>query len=127
MAGMLDAHGMTDQALALLLRTDPQRLDHDERLYLADLLRRRERYAEALEEYSSLLEKDPSDGEAALRRAETLAWMGELDTALPLARELVRSQPHNRAARLLLARILSWSGRVDEAVAQYKRLLGEEQ
>nr|WP_275074238.1 tetratricopeptide repeat protein [Pseudodesulfovibrio aespoeensis] len=96
-------------------------------MYLADLFRRQERYGEALVEYDRLLAEDPTNAEAALGRIETLAWAGEVETALPLARELVRARPEDRAARLTLARILSWSGRMDEAESEYRRLLGEEQ
>jgi len=126
MAGLLDTHGLPQDALAILLQTEPERRTRGERLHLADLLRRQKRYAEALAEYDAVLRADPADAEAALRRVETLAWEGDLETALPLARELVRSEPENRPARLLLARILNWSGRVDEAEAEYKRLLGEQ-
>jgi len=126
MAGLLDANGLPDEALAILLQTDPGRRNREERLHLADLLRRRDRLAESLAEYDALLQDSPGDAEAALRRVETLAWKGDLDTALPLARELVRSEPENRPARLLLARILYWSGHTDEAETEYKRLLGEQ-
>ncbi|MDD3310772.1 tetratricopeptide repeat protein [Pseudodesulfovibrio sp.] len=126
MAGLLDSGGLPDEALALLLRTGPDRRNREERLHLADLLRRRARYAEAVAEYDALLRKAPRDSEAALRKVETLSWQGSLDAALPLARELVRSDPENRPARLLLARILNWSGHTAEAEAEYKRLLGEQ-
>ncbi|MBU4244482.1 MAG: tetratricopeptide repeat protein [Pseudodesulfovibrio sp.] len=127
MAGLMDAYGYEDEALALLLRTDPEGRSRGERMYLADLFRRQERYGEALVEYDRLLAEDPTNAEAALGRIETLAWAGEVETALPLARELVRARPEDRAARLTLARILSWSGRMDEAESEYRRLLGEEQ
>ena len=126
MAGLLDSHGLSGEALDVLLQTDPDRRNREERLHLADLLRRQKQYGEALAEYDAILREAPSDREALLRKAETLAWKGDLDAALPLARELVRSEPENRAARLLLARILYWSGRVDEAESEYKRLLGEQ-
>jgi tetratricopeptide (TPR) repeat protein len=125
MAGLLDTFGEPGAALGILLRTPPDRRDRSERLYLADLLRRGARYEEALKEYDVLLAADASDAEAALRQAETLAWMGDLDAALPLARALAEARPADRAARLLLARILNWSGRRDEAETEYKRLLGE--
>jgi len=127
MAGLLDSRGLSDEALALLLQTAPERRNEEERLHLADLLRRNERYAEALAEYDAVLREDPASAEAGLRKVETLAWKGDLDTALPLARALVRAEPDNRAARLLLARILYWGGHVDEAEAEYKRLLGEQE
>ncbi|MEF2231270.1 MAG: tetratricopeptide repeat protein [Pseudodesulfovibrio sp.] len=127
MAGLLDSRGLSGEALELLLQTDPNRRNQEERLHLADLLRRHERYSEALDEYDAILREDPANAEASLRKVETLAWKGDLHTALPLARDLVRVQPENRSARLLLARILSWDGRVEEAEAEYKRLLGEQQ
>lgn len=125
MAGLLDSYNHPAEALHLMLQTNPDRFSRNDRLYLADLLRRQKRYDEAMKEYSILLEETPSDTEAALRRVETLTWMEDLDAALPLARQLVRSNPENRPARLLLARILYWTGYVDEAEAEYKRLLGE--
>lgn len=124
MAGLFDAHGRPAQALGIMLSTRDT-LGRDEQLYLADLLRRQERYDESLALYVDLLKDDPADPEAALRRVETLTWMGNLEAALQPARDLVREQPDNRAARLLLARILAWTGRVDEAETQYRRLLGE--
>lgn len=126
MAGLLDSYELPDEALKLLLQTKSERRNRNERLQLADLLRRQKRYTEALDEYDILLQNTPSDPEAALRRVETLTWKGDLSSALPLARELVQSKPRDRAARLLLARILNWSGHVDEAEAEYKRLLGED-
>ncbi|WP_196772879.1 tetratricopeptide repeat protein [Pseudodesulfovibrio alkaliphilus] len=127
MAGLMDAYGYEDEALTLLLRTVPERRSRDESMQLADLLRRQKRYDEALVEYDRLLAEDPANAEAALGRIETLGWAGDVETALPLARELVRARPDDRAARLVLARILSWSGRIDEAETEYRRLLGEEQ
>lgn len=127
MAGLMDTYGYEDEALALLMRTAPEGRSRDEKLYLADLLRRQERYAEALVEYDRLLAEDPANAEAAMGRIETLAWAGDVKTALPLARELVRARPDDRAARLILARILNRSGRIDEAETEYRRLLGEEQ
>ncbi|MFH1914021.1 MAG: tetratricopeptide repeat protein [Pseudomonadota bacterium] len=127
MAGLMDAYGYEDEALALLMRTVPERRTRDESMQLADLLRRQKRYDEALVEYDRLLAEDSTNAEAALGRIETLAWAGEVETALPLARELVRARPGDRAARLTLARVLSWSGRIDEAETEYRRLLGEEQ
>ena len=127
MAGLLDSRGLSGEALELLLQTEPGRRNQAERPHLADLPRRHERYAEALDEYDAILRKDPANAEASLRKVETLAWKGDLGAALPLARDLVRAQPENRPARLRLARILSWDGRVEEAEAEYKRLLGEQQ
>eukprot|EP00831_Metopus_contortus_P081294 TRINITY_DN8513_c0_g1_i1.p4 TRINITY_DN8513_c0_g1~~TRINITY_DN8513_c0_g1_i1.p4 ORF type:complete len:241 (-),score=63.18 TRINITY_DN8513_c0_g1_i1:1158-1880(-) len=126
MAGLMDAYGYEEEALALLMRTESEGRSQAERLYLADLLRRRERHAEALVEFDRVLAEDPTNAEAAIGRVETLAWAGDVETALPLARELVRARPDDRAARLTLARILSWSGRADEAEIEYRRLLGEE-
>ncbi len=127
MAGLMDSYGYDDEALALMMRVKHESLSRGERMQLADLFRRQQRYDQALAEYENLLAEDPMDAEAALARVETLTWARDMEAALPLARDLVRAHPDDRAARLVLARILSWSGRIDEAETEYRRLLGEEQ
>lgn len=125
-AGLLDASGDTEGALALLeKRRAMGPLDAPESLHLADLLRRGKRFDEALGLYAELLARNPADTAAGADRAETLLWMGKAADAQKAARDMLARKPDSRAARLVLARTLAASGNVEGAIVEYQKLLGE--
>lgn len=125
-AGLLDASGDSEGALALLeKRRAMGPLDAPETLHLADLLRRGKRFDEALGLYADLLAKNPADTAAGADRAETLLWMGKPAEAEKAARDMLARKPDSRAARLVLARTLAAGGNAEGAIAEYQKLLGE--
>jgi len=125
-AGLLDASGDPKGALALLeKRCAMGPLESSESLHLADLLRRVDRFDEALGIYAMLLAKDPGDTAAGADRAETLLWMGRSVEAQKAAQEMLARKPESRAARLVMARALAAAGNAEGAIAEYQKLLGD--
>lgn len=125
-AGLLDAAGDPQAALALLeKRRALGPLEDPETLHLAGLLRRGQRFDEALGLYAGMLAKNPGDMAAWADRAETYLWMGEPARAEQDARAMLARTPGSRAARLILARALAAGGNVEAAIAEYHNLLGD--
>lgn len=125
-AGLLDASGDPKGALALLeKRRTMGPLEDPETLHLADLLRRADRFDEALGIYAELLAKNPGDTAAGADRAETLLWMGRPAEAEKAARDMLVRKPDSRAARLILARAMAAGGNAEGAIAEYQKLLGD--
>ena len=125
-AGLLDAAGDVSGALDLLERRHVMGpLEAPETLHLADLLRRENRFGEALGLYDQLLAKNPADSAAGADRAETFTWMGRHAEAEQAALELLARNPGSRAARLVLARAKAAGGNVEGAIAEYQRILGD--
>ncbi len=125
-AGLMDAGGDPDAALALLeKRRAMGPLEKPEILHLGDLRRRAGRFDAALSAYGELLKETPGDIEALADRAETYLWMGQPAEAEKAAREMLASRPGSRAARIVLARSLAAGGKAEAAIAEYKNLLGD--
>lgn len=127
-AGAFDAAGRPDLASALLERdADLVATDSNSALYLADLLRRSQRYDDAGRLYRSIRDRaSPEHARlAALQWAEMLGWQEQFEVAEALLREQLEKDPLDRDARILLGRILSWSGRLPEAISAYQQALGE--
>jgi len=125
-AGLLDTSGDPKGALALLeKRRAMGPLEDPETLHFADLLRRADRFDEALGTYAELLAKNPGDTAAGADRAETFLWMGRTAEAAQAAQEMLVRKPGSRAARLILARAMAAGGNADGAIAEYRKLLGE--
>jgi len=125
-AGLLDASGDRSGALALLeKRRAMGPLEAPEALHLADLLRRENRFDEALGIYAELLAKNPGDTAAGADRAETFLWMGRSAEAEKAAQEMLVRRPDSRAARLILARAMAAGGNAEGAIAEYQKLLGD--
>lgn len=125
-AGLLDAAGSPDAALALLeKRREMGPLDKPEALHLGDLLRRQGRFEAALSAYDELLKTSPGDTAAQADRAETYLWMGRPAEAENAAREILARHPGSRAGQLVLARALAAGGKTEAAIAAYQKLLGD--
>lgn len=125
-AGLLDASGDQKGALALLeKRRSLGELGAPESLHLADLLRRADRFDEALSLYADMLATNPGDTAAGADRAETLLWMGRVAEAEKAAQEMLARKPDSRAARLILARSMAAGGNAEGAIAEYQKLLGK--
>lgn len=126
-AGLLDAKGAPDAALALLeKRRSMGPLNIPEALHLGDLLRRAGRFEAALSAYDEVLQRHPNETAALADRAETFLWMGRPDKAEHAARALLAHKPGSRAGQLVLARALTSAGKTEAAIAAYKTLLGDE-
>lgn len=125
-AGLLDASDDPKGALALLeKRRAMGPLENPETLHLADLLRRENRFDEALGIYAELLAKNPGDTAAGADRAETLLWMGRTAEAEKAAQDMLVRRPDSRAARLALARAKAAGGNAEGAIVEYRKLLGD--
>jgi thioredoxin-like negative regulator of GroEL len=127
-AGAMDAAGRPDLASTLLARdADLFSTDSSDALYLADLLRRSQRYDDAARLYRAMRDTAPPEYArlAALQWAEMLGWQERFDAAEGLLQEHLEKDPLDRDARILLGRILSWSGRMQEAISAYQQALGE--
>lgn len=125
-AGLSDTSGNARGALNLLeTRRAMGPLESAEALHLADLLRRQERFGEALAVYDEVLRKEPGNNAAGTDRAETLLWMGRTKEAETAARDMLARKPGSRAARLVLARVKAASGNNEAAIAEYEKLLGD--
>ncbi|SNS26635.1 Tetratricopeptide repeat-containing protein [Humidesulfovibrio mexicanus] len=125
-AGLLDAKGAPDAALALLeKRRGMGPLNTPEALHLGDLLRRAGRFEAALSTYDDVLRNHPGETAAQADRAETYLWMGRPAEAEHAAREMLAREPGSRAGQLVLARALASAGKTKAAIAAYKKLLGD--
>lgn len=125
-AGLLDAGGDPDAALALLeKRRAMGAMEKPELLHLGDLRRRAGRFDAALSAYDEVLKGTHGDIEALADRAETYLWMGRPAEAEKAAREMLARRPGSRAGQLVLARALAASGKTEAAIAAYQKLLGD--
>jgi hypothetical protein len=81
-------------------------------------------YAAALLLYDSLLTQRPDFNDAALGRAQVLAWSGHLDEARGAYRKLIAKDSTDREARLGSAQVSAWKGDLTAAEQEYRTLLG---
>ncbi len=101
----LRLHDDTDERQHLMnfLRAHPH--NREARLDLANLDLRQRRFFEAGKAYNVLLGQNFQDADALYGAARIDYYLGDLEWALPLARNLARERPKDLDALLLLARI----------------------
>jgi Flp pilus assembly protein TadD len=104
-----------DVYLRLALRLDPQR--DDAWLLLGDVRSSVGEYAEARQAYAKIAPTADAQLEARERVIASYQGEGDHDTALALARELVKATPGDRDTQLILADALRESDRNEEAIA----------
>jgi tetratricopeptide (TPR) repeat protein len=88
----------------------------------ARALARSGHYGAAIALYDSVLAKEPRNWDAALGRAQTIAWSGHLDQAESIYRALVDSGAGPDAQKGL-ARVVAWRGRLSESVRIYNAII----
>jgi tetratricopeptide (TPR) repeat protein len=86
------------------------------RLQLARQLALSKRYAEANENYSAVLSREPQNLAAKVGLAKVASWQGDLDRSLALYEEVLARSPHLYDARVGKGFTLAWMGRNDEAL-----------
>ena len=81
------------------------------------------RLPQAVDAYSAILARSPSEREPRLERGRTLAWLGRHDEALADFDLLLARDPDDAEASIARARLLGWMGRPAEGEAQLLRVL----
>jgi tetratricopeptide (TPR) repeat protein len=97
----------------------PRDSDH---LSRARALVTKKSYNAALAVFDSLVRAAPGSRDAALGRAQILAWTGRLAEAVKAYERWLEAHPKDTEALELLAHALSWAGRLDEAERLYMLL-----
>lgn len=91
----------------------------------ARALARSGHYGAAIALYDSVLAKEPRNWDAALGRAQTIAWSGRFAQAESVYRALVDSGAGPDAQKGL-ARVIAWRGRLSESVALYQSVIAHD-
>ncbi len=87
------------------------------------LLRKNNRYQEAMELYNSLLEQDATNSQALLGRAQTYVAMNKLSQAIDDFEKLEKLDPDQTTARIELGKLLIETGNLVRAQQVYESLL----
>lgn len=82
-------------------------------------------YSAAIALYDSVLAKEPRNWDAAIGRAQTIAWSGHLAQAESLYRALVDSGAGPDAQKGL-ARVVAWRGRLSGSVGIYNAIVAHD-
>ena len=133
----LQKHGHHTEAMRLLAEIGTKFNSYDEAEFLLEsciviepdntnahydyvnVLHKRQKYAEALKQATTLREKAPGQSQFDLLYAtETLA-VGNFDEALAIYTQQLQKMPHIPSLRLTLGHALKTVGRQDEAIAAY--------
>lgn len=91
----------------------------------ARALARSGHYGAAIALYDSVLAKEPRNWDAALGRAQTIAWSGHLVQAESLYRSLIDSGAGPDAQKGL-ARVVAWRGHLSESIAIYNTIIAHD-
>lgn len=81
------------------------------------------RLPQAVDAYSAILARSPSQREPRLERARALAWLGRHEEALADLDLLLARDPDDAEASIARARLLGWMGRPAEGEAELLRVL----
>jgi tetratricopeptide (TPR) repeat protein len=91
----------------------------------ARALARSGHYRAAIAVYDSVLEREPRNWDAALGRAQTIAWSGRLAEAESTYRVLIDSGAGPDASKGL-ARVVAWRGRLSESARMYAAIIAHD-
>jgi tetratricopeptide (TPR) repeat protein len=105
---------------ALFIATSPARPQD-----AARALARSGHYSAAIALYDSVLAKEPRNWDAALGRAQTVAWSGKFAQAESLYRSLVDSGAGPDAQKGL-ARVVAWRGHLSESEHIYRSVIAHD-
>lgn len=83
-------------------------------------------YSNALDAYEAALALNPKDKELVIYRAECLSYLGQHEAAIRGATKAVEAEPKNRSFRLLRSDIYQRAKKLDLALADYDRILQDE-
>ncbi len=83
------------------------------------------RYRAAIALYDSVLAREPRNWDAALGRAQTIAWSGRLAQAESTYRALIDSGAGPDASKGL-ARVIAWRGRLAESERLYATVIAHD-
>jgi tetratricopeptide (TPR) repeat protein len=83
------------------------------------------RYRAAIALYDSVLAREPRNWDAALGRAQTIAWSGRLPEAESIYRALIDSGAGPDASKGL-ARVIAWRGRLAESERIYAAVIAHD-
>jgi tetratricopeptide (TPR) repeat protein len=79
-----------------------------------------------IQEYQSVLNRDPSNAEALINLADLYGEQAQYDKAIPLAQKLVQQQPKNADFRLKLADLYQAAGQKEQEKAVYDQILTQD-
>jgi transitional endoplasmic reticulum ATPase len=96
------------------LLTSPE--DVPLRLHLAGLLRKADLPQQAIQEYQSVLRRDPNSVDAQFALGELFFATNELEIALGHLRNAIRLTPYDAPTMLLLAQVEAGLGQMDESL-----------
>ncbi|HEY2177670.1 MAG TPA: sulfotransferase, partial [Caulobacteraceae bacterium] len=109
-----DAELLLDGALALAPDHRAARFDY------ADVLVRRQKYAQARDEIETLLEFDPANPDYRGLAATAAVGLGDQERAIALYQDLIVDRPDDPDVRLWLAHALKTVGRARESIDAYR-------
>jgi Flp pilus assembly protein TadD/Tol biopolymer transport system component len=84
---------------------------------------KKERFDEAVPQWSKALELNPDDGKAHFNMGYSLFELGRLDQAIEEYRKACDLDPEDAVAQANLALALAQKGKLDEAIAHYRKSL----
>lgn len=85
-----------------------------------NVLHKRQRYGEAVEQARALCAKAPGNGQFDLLYANQILAVGEFDAALEIYRQQLARMPHNPTLHLSIGHALKTVGKQSEAIEAYR-------
>jgi tetratricopeptide (TPR) repeat protein len=112
-----DAIKETEKAIQI----EPER--RDLKLFLANQLKRAERYKDAIAIYQTLLDKEPKSADLLFKLAETQRLIGDVNPSMENFRKCSQAAPADTTCLTMLAMELQGTGRDDQAKPVYEQIL----
>jgi len=118
MGVLVDAERLLERCLELAPEFDLARMSYTQ------VLSRREKLEQALEQSGHLLKKDPGKPAYLSLRASIFVRMGDLESALPCYETVLQRYPNQPKTLLGYGHALKTAGKQDEAIAAYRKAIG---
>lgn len=115
--------GRTAEAASAAEGIDTDRLEPEERLFIADLHLSSGSHERAIGLYADHLSEQPDHHEARHRKALALAWSERYAEAIEQFDRLVEARPDDRQLLRQFAQVLTWAEQPDRAIEMLERSL----
>ena len=110
-----DAEFLLESALAFKADFSQARYDY------VNVLHRRQKYAQAVEQSGMLLKEQPTNLSFKILHANECVAVGDFDTAIPIYQDTLQAMPDNANLHLVYGHALKTLGRQPEAIKAYQQ------
>lgn len=123
MLNVLGRQGEQERVIDMLQEVDPDDLEPEARLVLADVYVQSGEYEAAAEIYLSYLEQNPEADRIRLRLAEVLSWAEKYDESIEQYKTLLDARPADKSLRRKYAFVLIWAGHREKGAEELMKTL----